>query len=284
MRALLLFVGLLPLLSGISDATDRIVTSGSAITEIVFALGCGDRIVGVDTSSVFPEATASLPKIGYSRQLSAEGLLSLNPSLVIASEDAGPQSVIDQVAAAGIRVERVVAGHTIESAEARILAIASILEVPEKGQALVATMRQQIADAGHSKANPKPKVLFIYARAGGTLNASGQNTGAAAMIALAGAENAVHGYEGYKPLTAESALNASPDIILMTSRGLADMGGVDGLLTHPGLLHTPAGRDRRIIAMDDILLLGFGPRLGEAIRELRRSIHGTAPQVSAKLP
>jgi iron complex transport system substrate-binding protein len=116
-------------------------------------------------------------------------------------------------------------------------------------------------------------VLFVYARAGGVLNASGAGTHADAMIQLAGGINAVTGYEGYKPLTAEAALLAAPDVILLTTRGLAGAGGTDAILSHPGIANTPAAKSRRVVALDDLLLLGFSSRIGEAVRELSRLIH-----------
>lgn len=111
------------------------------------------------------------------------------------------------------------------------------------------------------------------------MNVSGTGTSADAIIALAGGKNAVQGYESYKPLTAEGAVEAAPDVILVTTRGLASSGGVEGLLKQPGLELTPAGQAGRVVAMDDLYLLGFGPRLGEAVRDLCGQLH-PAPEVA----
>ena len=119
-------------------------------------------------------------------------------------------------------------------------------------------------------------MLFLYARGAATLNVSGHGTAADAMISLAGAQNAVTGYEGYKPLTAEAAVAAAPDYILMMSRGVDSVGGKDAVLSQPGLALTPAGQKKRVVAIDDLLLLGFGPRTGAALPELARALHPAA--------
>ena len=122
-------------------------------------------------------------------------------------------------------------------------------------------------------ARAQPKVLFLYARGQGALQVSGRGTAAEAMVTLAGGVSAVTGYEGYTPLTPEAAIAAAPDVLLMPARGLDSVGGIDGLLKAPGVALTPAGQERRIVAMDDLYLLGFGPRLGQAVRDLAVFLH-----------
>lgn len=265
------------------QAAERIITVGASVTETVYALGEEQRLVGADTSSVFPEAAEMLPRVGYARQLSAEGILSLQPTLVIATEDAGPPAVVAQIEAAGVPVLRVAASQDVESAAHRISEIGDRLGAQEKASQAIAAMQREIDAAREriSSSASQPKVLFIYARAGGTLNVSGRETAAAAMIALAGGHNAIDAFAGYKPLTAEAVVSAAPDVILLTSRGLEEIGGVDGMLKQPGIGLSPAGKARRIVAMDDLLLLSFGPRLGQAVRELSGHIHDTTPELSA---
>ncbi len=257
-----------------AESPERIITAGGSITEMVVALGAGDQIVAVDSSSVFPPELAELPQVGYVRMLSAEGLLSQSPTLLITDGDAGPPTVLEQIKNAGVRVETIPAGHTLEAAITRIQAVGAILGVEDKAAELSTRVKAEVTEVLNSTDTKEtPSVLFVYARAGGTLNVAGQDTAADDIIQLAGGRNAISGYTGYKPLTAEAAVAAAPDIILLTSRGFAEMGGVDGVLTHPGLRQTPAAKDRRIVAMDDLLLLGFGPRLGEAVRELGSHFH-----------
>jgi iron complex transport system substrate-binding protein len=250
-------------------AERRLVTVGGAVTETVYALGLGSEVVAVDSTSVYPEAVTKLPQVGFERTLAAEGILAQHPSSLIATSDAGPAGVIEQIRAAGVQVIIVQAEPSVEGAKRKIQAVADALGKAAQGKELVEKIDEQIATA----ANPNPpaqrrKVLFIYARGGGILNVSGTGTAAHAMIEAAGGHNAVTEYQGYKPLTAEGAVTASPELILVASRGLESIGGIDRLLAFPGLAETPAGRSRRVVAIDDLKLLGFGPRTGEAVTEL----------------
>jgi iron complex transport system substrate-binding protein len=258
-----------------ADGDARVVTLGGSITEIVFALGAQDYLVGVDASSVYPPEANSLPQLGYFRQVSAEGVLSLNPSVVLAIEGSGPQTSLDQIEAAGVRVQLIPADHTPEGARNRIRTTASVLGRVDEGAVLINKLDSDLDMARRLLEVPatKPKVLFIYARGGGTLNVSGSGTAADALIDLSGGRNAISGFDGYRPLTAESVVAASPDVLLLLDRGLDAIGGVEGLLRVPGVSLTPAGRHRRVIAMEDALFLNFGPRLGEAVAELSRLLY-----------
>lgn len=253
----------------------RIVSVGGGVTEVVYALDFGNNVVGVDTSSVFPESATKLPQVGYQRQLSAEGVLSLKPTLVLATSDAGPPAALEQLRSAGVPVVSITADATVAGASARVRAVAQALGVPQRGEAVIQRLEADLAGARAltARVQSKPKVLFIYARGAGTLNVSGTATAADEMIRLAGADNAVTGYEGFKPFTAEAAVAAAADILLLPSRGLDSLGGPDGLLAVPGIAMTPAGRAKRIVTMDDLYLLGFGPRTGLAVQELAQQLH-----------
>lgn len=253
----------------------RVLPLGGPVTETVYALGAGDLVIGTDTSSVYPEAATKLPQVGYQRTLATEGILSLKPDLVLATDEAGPANVMEQLRTAGVRVVLVPSEHSVVGAQMKVKAIAAALGREEAGDKLAAAIAAQAKEAQAilARSPVKPKVLFLYARGASTLNVSGQGTAADAMIALAGAQNAVTGYEGYKPLTAESAVAAAPDYLLMMDRGLSSVGGKDSVLTQPGLALTPAGQNKRVVALDDLLLLGFGPRTGQAITLLARALH-----------
>jgi iron complex transport system substrate-binding protein len=153
--------------------------------------------------------------------------------------------------------------------------VASALVVPERGKRLLERFDADARAAREvvEKVPSHPKVLVVLARGSGVLMVSGTGTAADRMIALVGAVNAVKEYEGYKPLTAESAVAAAPDVILTSEAGLASMGGIDGLLRQPGLALTPAGKSRRIVTADDLSLLGFGPRTGTVLLDLASDIH-----------
>ena len=248
----------------------RIVSIGGAVTETVFALGAGDRVVAVDTSSVYPASTEKLPKVGYQRALSAEGILAFAPDLVLVSDEAGPASTIEQLRAAGVRVEKLSGAQTIDSAVARITAVGAAIDRPA---ATLATKVRDEATAARARVPAtRPKFVLIYARGAGTLMVSGTGTQGAAMLELAGGKNAVTGFDGWKTLSAESLIAAAPDVLVMPARGLGSLGGEAGLLALPGVADTPAGRARRFVPFDDLLLLGFGPRLGPAIADLAAAL------------
>jgi iron complex transport system substrate-binding protein len=251
-----------------AEPTQRLITIGGPVTEIVFTLGLGDRIVATDTSSTYPAETKALPKVGYQRQLSAEGVLSLRPTAVLLSEEAGPPAALALLRDSGVPVFVAVGSSGADGARARIRTVAKVLKVPERGEALVRTMDQELLRAQAAPDAGKVSVLFLYARGAGTAMVGGRGTQVDEMLRLAGARNAAQ-VEGYKPLTPEGVVTAAPSIFLLTSRGFDSLGGAAGLLALPGYAQTPAGRDRRIVVLDDQLLLGFGPRLGQAVAELR---------------
>jgi len=255
--------------------TTRVISVGGAITEIVVALGAEPRLVGVDTSSVHPAHIKHLPQVGYQRTLSAEGILALRPSLLLLSSEAGPPAVLAQLEAAGVP-SRVLRGEpTVAGAEEKIRAVAESLGLPQRGEALVAALHADMKEAQAllARTSSKPRVLFIYARGASTIMVSGKGTTADAMIRLAGGENAVSEFEGFKPITSEAVVAAKPDIILIPTHGLESLGGIEALFRQPGLSLTPAGEAKRVVSMDDLLLLGFGPRTGKAVRELGQKLH-----------
>lgn len=253
----------------------RIVSAGGSVTETLFALGLGPRIVAVDTTSSFPPEVTKLPRVGYLRRLSGEGILSLAPTLVIATHDAGPQSVLDQLRRAGVAIELVNGSPGLAAAYERVRQVGQAVARAQEASRIVARMRsevQQVAEAVASVAR-RPSVLFVYARGAGTAHVAGRGTSAQTLVELSGGRNAVEAFEGYRPLTSEAVVEADPDYLLLPQAGLASLKGVDGLLAQPGIAHTRAGRGRRVIAIDDSRLLGFGPRVASAARELARKLH-----------
>lgn len=253
----------------------RIVTVGGSITETVYALGAEDLLIGTDTSSIYPEAATKLPQVGYQRTLSAEGVLSLKPSIVIVLPEAGPPAAIQQLENAGVKVLRVSNESSAEGAKNKIRQIAEALNLKEKGDELIKKLEGELSEADKVVATKttKPKVVFIYSRGAGAAQVGGTGTPADSMIKMAGGENAVTTFSEYKPLTPEALVAAQPDIILLPARGLTSMGGLDAVLNLPGVAETPAGKNKRIVTIDDMLLLGFSPRLGQGIKELCEKIH-----------
>ncbi|MEZ4381324.1 MAG: ABC transporter substrate-binding protein [Nannocystaceae bacterium] len=254
----------------------RIVALGGPVTETLFALGAGSRVVGVDLSSLHPEAATRLPRVGYYRQFSAEGVLSLRPDVVIASDQAGPPAALEHLRASGVPVLEIPAADDLNDARANLEAIAAAAGV-DAAEALRLRARLERDLEGAQtllrRARSRPRVLFVYARGPGRLLVGGRGTPMAELIALAGADNAGAAIEGMRPWSAEAVIDAAPEIVLLPSRGLDSVGGEAGLLALPGLAQTPAGRERRIVAIDDLKLLGFGPRIGEGLRELVVGLH-----------
>jgi iron complex transport system substrate-binding protein len=251
---------------------ERIVPLNGDIAEIVFALGLGEEVVGTDTSATYPAEAAKLPKIGYQRQLSAEGILSLRPTIAVGTAEAGPPEVIEQVRKAGVRVEIVPAPATLHGAPQRIQQVADKLGAAGAGKALADRTASEIsaAKATIPAGKSPPRVAFLYLRGPTTAMLGGVGSRADTMITSAGAVDAgtEAGVRGYKPITPEALAAAKPDVLLLLDAGLGSVGGVDGLLKLPGVAQTPAGAAKRIVSLDDQYLLGLGPRSGAALKDL----------------
>jgi iron complex transport system substrate-binding protein len=249
----------------------RIVSVGGALTEIVFALQANADLVGVDTTSLFPEAAQKLPSVGYARSLSAEGVLALAPTQVIATEDAGPPAVLRQLSASGIAVTVLAANHRFEGMIKRVTRVGELTGRVAQATAMQQALQQEWTRTRTQVAqrSTKPaRVLFVLAHTPNQIMVAGTDTSAQAMLDYVGASNAIQGFSGYKPLTPEAVIAAQPDVVLLTDQGLAATGGMDDILKLPGLAQTVAGRYRRVISLEAMFLLGFGPRLPAAVSAL----------------
>ncbi len=257
----------------IKSETPRIVSVGGALTEIIYALGAEKQLVAVDTTSLFPDAAQRLPKVGYMRQLSAEGVLSMRPTLVIATSEAGPPNVLTQFREAQVNLEIVSADHSVTELRNKIRAVSKAVGKESEGIALEQKIVRELETAANwaTQQNTKPRVLFILSHSGSP-QVSGSDTAADAIIKLAGGVNVMSNFKGYKPLTIEAAISAAPDVILTTTQGLTAIGGVEKMLAQPGLALTPAGKSKRIVDLEALYLLGFGPRLPQAVRETAERI------------
>jgi iron complex transport system substrate-binding protein len=249
---------------------ERVVALGGAVTEVVYALGAGDALVGVDTSSVYPPDARALPKVGYHRQVSAEGVLSLRPTLVLATDQAGPPEALELLASAGVDVLTLPGEPTVAAAEARIERTAQRLGAEPQGRALVASMQEELASLAPLAAPRRVAVLF--GRGAGSLMVAGTDTAAEAMIRLAGGTPAITAYEGYQPLTPEALVAAELDLLVTTSSVVAAAGGEAALWAQPALAAVPAVQRGDVVVVDDLLLLGFGPRLGQGAAALHDAL------------
>jgi iron complex transport system substrate-binding protein len=258
-----------------AEGEQRVVTLGGSVTEIAVALGAADRLVARDTTSNWPESVLDLPDVGYIRALSPEGVLSVAPDLIIAEGDAGPVEAVDVLKAAGVPFLLMPEASTAEALPAKILAVGDALGLPEPAKALAAEVQAGLdeATARADAVTTKKRALFILSLQGGRVMAGGEGTEAAGIIALAGAENAGTGFQGYKQMTDEAVIAAAPEVILMMDReGDLSISDAD-ILANPALAETPAGKAGQIIRMDGMLMLGFGPRTPDAARQLFDAIY-----------
>ena len=257
----------------------RVLAIGGAVTEIIYALGEQDRLVGRDSTSSYPPEATALPDVGYIRALSPEGVLAVKPDLILARENNGPREAVEVLKSTGVRWVDVPDDFTLEGIDENISIIAAELGVSDKGEALKNKVASDVAKARAHLAtiNGKHKVMFVLALTDDKINTSGTNTAANSIIELAGGENVITEFSGYKQISNEAVINAAPDIILMMNgRGESvDHESVNALLeAHPALSTTPAVKNGNIIRMDGLLLLGFGPRTGEAITQLAEAFYG----------
>lgn len=255
--------------------TSRIVGIGGAITEIVFALGEQDHLVARDSTSVYPEAAFKLPDVGYMRQLSPEGVLSVNPSGILALQGSGPKEAIDVLKKASVPFIEVPENFDHQGILDRIRIVGKALGADAKANALVAETDAKLKAVENQVASVKERkrILFILSAQGGKILASGSDTAANGIIALAGGVNAVDGYTGYKQLSDEAIVTAAPDVILMMRRGGPETSDAE-VLGNPAVAQTPAGETQKVIRMDGSYLLGFGPRTASAIHDLALALYG----------
>ena len=281
--ALLALMAVLPAVAAADSYPEarRVLAIGGAVTEIVYALGQQDRLVGRDQTSTWPPEAASLPDVGYMRALSPEAVLSVSPDLILAEEGAGPPEAVSVLKSAGVPYVSVAESPDPAGVLRKVDAVAEVLAVPERGRALHQRLAGELAEVSAKAAavGAPRKVLFILSMQGGKLTVGGAGTSADGIIRLAGGQNATTGVQGYKPVTDEAVIAAAPDVILMMRRGDAradaQANGGDGqaearaaALALPALAQTPAGRNGAVVMMDGLKLLGFGPRTGEAALEL----------------
>jgi iron complex transport system substrate-binding protein len=256
---------------------DRIVAIGGAITEILYALGLETQIVGVDTTSLYPaEALKTKPSVGYFRAFSAEGVLSLKPSLVIAADAAGPADAIKLVQDAGVDFERLPDDFSPEGIEKKIEAIGRLAHAEDKAAQLARKVADDFRELAALRAgvNGQTRVLLVLAIPDGRPLVAGRGTAADAMIRLAGGVN-VSAFQGYKQMIDEAIVAAAPDVIVLMGNGKQP--SADEIFAMAAFAMTPAAKERRLVMMDGLALLGFGPRTPDAAKELLVAFYPKRP-------
>ncbi len=276
-HGLLLILGILSanVVSAKAELPTRVITLGGSVTEIVYALGRQDLLVGVDQSSLYPAQAQALPSIGYYRAVPSEGVLRLQPDLVIASEQAGPPNALRQLDEMGLRIVKVSDEPSLASLRQRMIQVSTVLGVPERGVALSQAFEMQLAQARLIPVETQ-RAMMVVMRSGKLLGA-GRDTAAAKILELAGLENVLQGQKGYQPVSAEIVSALSPAVIIVTSSSVKALGGMDAVRSTPALRMTPAALEGRMIELDDLLAQGMGPRLPLAIQQIRNGVARAQP-------
>lgn len=260
----------------LAEAASRIVSLGGSVTEIAVALGARDRLIGRDTTSNYPPQVTDLPDVGYIRALSPEGVLSLNPDLIISESGAGPVEALDVLRSAGVPFIEMPGEPTAQGVLDKIDAVAAALDLPDAGQALHDQTAAQLAKVQASTgkvASPLP-VLYIITLQGDRIVAGGAGSAADGIINLAGGRNAAAEVQGFKEISPEAILTMAPELILIMGHGPDSPGLVDQVIAHPILGQTPAAKSGKVRHVDGMLTLGFGPRTAEAATMIHDALYG----------
>ncbi|MEW1755333.1 ABC transporter substrate-binding protein [Streptomyces cyaneofuscatus] len=262
------------------DSTDRIVPLTGSLSEIVFTLGFGEQVVARDITATFEQAE-KLPVVTRAHDVSAESVLSLKPTVVLADTTTGPAEAIDQIRDAGIPLVVVDPAKGLDDVGRRIDTVAEVLGVPAAGTELkkrtesrIAAVQKTIPDHADGK---KPRVAFLYLRGSASVYLlGGAESGASSLLEAAGAVDAGKASglnKDFTAITSEALAKAAPDAILLMSKGLDSVGGMDGLVKIPGIAETPAGMDRRVVSIDDGVLLNYGPRTDRVLAEIVEQLY-----------
>jgi iron complex transport system substrate-binding protein len=269
----------------VNDAS-RIVSVGGAVTEILYALGKEKNVVGIDTTSLYPQrAAAEKASVGYMRQLSAEGVLGLKPSIILAIDGAGPKDTLAVLQSAGVPLVVVPDDFTGKGIVDKVRTIAQATGAKERGECIIDRVRADLASLDKLETGiAKPKrVMFVLSFVSGKALVSGGKTAADGIIRMAGAENAITSYEGYKQISDEAVIAARPDVVMTMERGPAGPAGItsEAVFAHPAFAATPAAANRAFLSMEGLYMLGFGPRTAQAARDLAISLY---PDLKAASP
>ncbi|MEL6803573.1 MAG: ABC transporter substrate-binding protein, partial [Bacteroidota bacterium] len=259
----------------------RIVSVNGALTEILCEAGYANNLVGLDITSTYPDSIQHLPKVGMSRRIPAEGVVSLQPDILIGRKDDLKPEVLEQIKLSGCDIWLFEQRPDLEGTKALIATLSDSLKMP----ALSGRLAKEI-DTDLSMIEPiedTPTVLFVYARGAGSMSVAGNGTQVQEMIKMAGGKNVSLDFDDFKPLSTEVLVQANPDVILMFNSGLNSISGAEGLMDIPGVSDTEAGKNQRFITMDGAFLTNFGPRVGEAARALNLLLkESMQPKISTR--
>jgi iron complex transport system substrate-binding protein len=255
--------------------SSRIVSIGGSVTEILYALGKQQNVVAVDTTSLYPpNALKEKPNVGYMRQLSAEGVLALSPTLILTLEGSGPKEAIDVLQQAKVALVNVPDTFTAQGIVDKVATIARTVGVAGRGACLAGAVQSDITalEAMRRQTGKRVKVAFILSLANGRPLMAGHATAADGIIAMAGADNAFGDFDGYKMVSDEAIIAAKPDAVLVMQRGEHAL-SADTVFEQPAFAMTPAAEHKSFVSMEGLYLLGFGPRTARAARDLAVALY-----------
>lgn len=250
-------------------STPKIVSAGGSITEVIYALGKEDWVVATDSTSRYPEAANSLPKVGYFRQIGAESVLSFRPTHLIGAQATGPKDVLTQLTAAGLKVTIMGEDKSLDGLLTMILEIGELLGARETAEALSLKLSSKVQSLSLQVPKGKEvKGLFVLSNADRGLTVAGNNTVPQALFDAAKISNAAHELSNYKVLDNEAIAAQQPDFILLASHRFTDASDIKSICQHPSLIMTPAGKHCRVLVMDSSTSLGLSPRFPQALEQL----------------
>mgnify|MGYP001384558654 FL=1 len=248
----------------IADNTSGIVVAGGSITEILYFLNEEDRILGIDVTSNFPKQTKELPSIGYVRNLSTEGILSLNPKLILGENDMGPPLVLDQINEVGVDLRIIPEEQTAMGIIEKISCIASIIGSKDRAQEKIkGELMPIVKDLERfqgDKIFEKKRVMLILSMQGTSPIVAGLGTSGDGFIKMTGAINVFESFKGWKPVSEEAIIESDPDYFIIPSRDMHKNSDVKSLTSNPIFKNTKAGSKENFIFEDSMAMLGFGPR------------------------
>ncbi len=272
MKQLYIFIALTIVSLNTDAAEKRYISAGGSITEIMYELGLGAQVIAVDSSSYYPPEAFAKPHVGYFRRLSAEGVLSTNPTHLIASNGAGPDEALQQIKNTGVEVKVFKQEiYTLKSWQQYILEVGAYFDATEKAQQIIDDV---VSNLSSMKKNDEKKTgIFLMDVGDRGPVAAGQNTVPNMLMNLAHINNIVYEFEGFKPYSAEQLIQVKPDIIIMPSHVVERMGGEEKICQNMTIAMTTADRGCDILVLDALLALGFGTRIDDAVEVLVNHEH-----------
>ena len=254
----------------------RVIVLANGVAEIIQSLNGQSIMVGRDISST-EDSLSDIPIVTSGHQVLPEKVLALKPDLVIIDASTGPKAAIETIRKAGIPVVETPESWSLSDLPAKVRAVGKAVGAYAQAELLVQQMESSLKT---SRVNNSPRVAFLYLRGTSAVYLiGGSGSGADSLLKAVGAVDvgAQNLDRPFNTLTAESLAALNPDLILVMSKGLESVGGVQGLLKLPGVAQTNAGKNAAVIDVDDSLLLSFGPRTPALVQALATAISKVAP-------